>query len=371
MPPHPRVSHVPALDGLRGFAVIAVVMFHALLPGFRGGFIGVDVFFVLSGFLITSILIRELNAVARIDFARFYRHRAFRILPALLAALAGFVVFARWRGLSGMSILREVGPPLLFSTNWFRAAGYRFPVYFAHTWSLSIEEQFYLVWPVLVIVLWRVAKRRWCIAAVLGAALLVECSRAYLGWTGGSTDALYNRTDLRCDGLLVGAALAFAWSAGAAGFPRRAALAISACWPLAACLLIYICIAQTATARWMLLFGYSAAAISSGVLIHAIMADRSRFLIAILSLWPLRAIGAVSYGLYIYHWVIFTAFYYCGVSQWRSYIGIPLSLALAIVSYFVLERPMLRLRRSLDQRNMPDKPSGNADYQAPSLTRSA
>lgn len=350
MPPLPREGSLyhPALDGVRGIAVIAVVLFHALVPGFGGGFIGVDIFFVLSGFLITTLLVRDIDRVGRIDFGKFYRHRAFRILPPLVAALLAFVAFALWRGLSAKDILRETLPPMLFVTNWLRAARYEFPVYFAHTWSLSIEEQFYLVWPIAVAVLCRMRSRSWCAVVVLTMALGLELYRTYLFSISYTIDGLYNRTDLRSDGLLIGAALAFAWSADSASSVHRLMRVTGTGWPVAAGVLAAICLTQTATSVLMLSVGYSAASIASGVLIVAVVAKRSRVLNGVLGWPPLRAIGAISYGLYIYHWALFTAFYYCGVSDWRTYIGIPASLALATVSYLGMERPLLRLRRRLD-----------------------
>ncbi|HBK05960.1 MAG TPA: hypothetical protein DDZ81_08850 [Acetobacteraceae bacterium] len=346
--PSEGVTYYPALDGLRGVAVMAVVLFHALVPGFTGGFIGVDIFFVLSGFLITTLLIRDIDRADRIDFGKFYRHRAFRILPPLIAALLGFVAFALWKGLSPGDILRETLPPILFVTNWLRAARYSFPVYFAHTWSLSIEEQFYLIWPIAVAMICRSRSRSWCAVAVLATAFGLELYRAYLFSISYNIDGLYNRTDLRSDGLLIGSALAFAWSAGSASLVHRLVRVFSAGWPVAVGVLAMICLTQTATSVMMLSVGYSAASIASGVLVFAIVAKKSRVLNGVLGWGPLRAIGAVSYGLYIYHWALFTAFYFSGVSDWRTYIGIPASLGLAVVSYLGMERPLLRLRRRLD-----------------------
>ena len=173
-------SFLPHIEGLRGIAVLAVLWFHVGLPGMSGGFTGVDVFFVVSGFLITGLLLREHAQTGRIDLGRFYSRRMRRILPAALLTIAVTVVLAalflaplQVPGIAqdGAASALSVGNIrfALQSTDYFAETD---PSPFRHFWSLGVEEQFYLVWPGLMIVaLGSLRSRRW--VGVLMGALLV------------------------------------------------------------------------------------------------------------------------------------------------------------------------------------------------------
>src|SRR5918994_4200979 len=218
------LPYLPGLDGLRALAVIAVLLYHSGLPWIPGGFLGVEVFFVISGFLITALLLAEWRTEGSVDVKAFWMRRARRLLPALylliVATLAYAVVFlpGEVAGLRG-DVLAALG----YVTNWylvlahasyFEAIGR--PSLLKHLWSLAIEEQFYLLWPPMVAVGLSLGARRWrrrrllfvalagaAAAAVLMAALYrpeVDPSRLYFG------------TDTPATGLLTGAALAFAWT---------------------------------------------------------------------------------------------------------------------------------------------------------------
>ena len=141
------LGYRPYLDGLRGVAVISVIIMHGHSGFMTGGYLGVDVFFALSGFLITSLLIREADANGQINFSHFYFRRALRIFPAFGLLLAIFCGYAIWGGLSGSTLTAEILSSGLYVSNWTRAFGLGYPVYMSHTWSLAIEEQFYFLWP--------------------------------------------------------------------------------------------------------------------------------------------------------------------------------------------------------------------------------
>src|SRR5215217_6687399 len=219
-----RLPYVPGLDGLRALAVIAVLLYHAGLPWIPGGFLGVEVFFVISGYLITALLLTEWRRLGRVDLKAFWLGRARRLLPALylvlVVTLAYAVVFlpGEVAGLRG-DVLAALG----YVTNWYLVLGQESyfeaigrPSLLKHLWSLAVEEQFYLIWPLVLAfglsmgaTRWR--RRRILILALAGAvtsallmALLyrpeVDPSRIYFG------------TDTRATGLLVGAALAFVWA---------------------------------------------------------------------------------------------------------------------------------------------------------------
>ena len=211
-------SHVPALDGLRGAAVVAVLLYHG---GYlEGGYLGVDLFFVLSGYLITSLLLAEQRATGAIRLRTFWVRRIRRLVPALLLVLAGVAVYAwLWATPVDLTTIRRDGLATLFYVaNWhtiLRGVSYwdisLAPSPLQHTWSLAIEEQFYLVWPLVVAGLARFGRaaaaqrllRLCCLLAVVSAALFVA-----LPLLGMSTTRAYEGTDTRATALVLGAAWA-------------------------------------------------------------------------------------------------------------------------------------------------------------------
>lgn len=220
-PPHnnTRLAYLPGLDGLRALAVIAVMVYHAGLP-LRGGFLGVEVFFVLSGYLITALLVAEWQHEGRVDLIAFWRRRARRLLPALGVLLLGVllltVVFVpKDFSTFGADTVAALG----FVMNWQLIATERSyfdpllrPPLLQHLWSLAVEEQFYLVWPLLFVAGMRLLRPLGLLLATLlavGASvgLMVTSYRV-----GADPSRVYYGTDTRASALLLGAALALAWS---------------------------------------------------------------------------------------------------------------------------------------------------------------
>src|SRR5688572_5742181 len=222
-------SHVPALDGVRGVAVIVVLLFHGGVSWAKGGFLGVDAFFVLSGLLITSLLLDESRRTGAVDLARFWSRRARRLLPALLlvvaaAALYGAVLAPRG-SLAGLR--RDAIATLFYVANWrYIQAGADYfeataaPSVLRHTWSLAIEEQFYLVWPLVV---WGLARLRTAlhvsVGVVAAVGTLLSAAAMWLLFEpgGGGESRAYFGTDTRVQVVLTGAVLA----AVLAGLRRR------------------------------------------------------------------------------------------------------------------------------------------------------
>ncbi len=231
---------VPALDGLRAIAVFGVMLYHGGAPGVGGGFLGVNVFFVLSGFLITSLLLGEWTTRLTIRLGEFWARRARRLLPALLVLLVGVAIYAKVFASPGQfSNLRlDTLSSLFYVANWhFIFAGANYfdltaqPSPLAHMWSLAIEEQFYIVWPPVVLVLLRLgaklrpSRRLWPVlgVAVLGA-LASALEMRFLFLHGASVTRLYEGTDTRSQDILVGAVLAIAlamWARARHALPAR------------------------------------------------------------------------------------------------------------------------------------------------------
>ena len=218
------LSYVPALDGLRALAVLGVMLYHGGAPVAGGGFLGVDVFFVLSGFLITSLLLGEWARTVTIKLGQFWARRARRLLPALLVMLVGVAVFVKlFSGPGQFAGLRlDSLSTLFYVANWhFIAAGGNYfdataqPSPLQHMWTLSIEEQFYIVWPPVVLLLlhWgrklRPSRRLWPVLSVAVVGALASAVDMRLSFQGGaSVMRLYESTDTRSQDILIGAALA-------------------------------------------------------------------------------------------------------------------------------------------------------------------
>ncbi len=205
-----RFGYVPELDGMRGIADLAVMAYHARTPFLNGGFIGVDIFFVLSGFLITSLIINEYDSSASLNFKYFYMRRLLRLGPALILLLLVFVMLSMIflsKDKAQSNIITAI-ISLFYMSNWARAFSIHPLDYLGHTWSLSIEEQFYILWPLTLLVMLRAFKNRWIIAIMtLSFALTSWILRIQLIQNGTTFNRLYNGLDTRADALMIGCAL--------------------------------------------------------------------------------------------------------------------------------------------------------------------
>ena len=213
-----KARYIPALDGIRALAVIAVVLYHLGAPWMSGGLLGVTMFFVISGYIITKLLLREFSASGTIDLKSFWIRRARRLLPAIGALIIGVVILcAAFNRVMLTKMRPEIIPSLLFFNNWWQIA--HDSSYFAalgdpspltHFWSLAIEEQFYLLWPILLLILLRLRIKRSSIRRiVIAAAALSALAMAILYHPGTDPSRVYYGTDTRMFSLLLGAWLAF------------------------------------------------------------------------------------------------------------------------------------------------------------------
>ena len=359
----------PALDGLRAVAVIAVLLYHGGVDWMPGGFLGVDLFFCLSGYLITSLLLAERRGTGRIDLPAFWLRRARRLLPAAFLVIAVSVAAAAILVPGDLAQTRgDALASLFYVDNWHQLlvgqsyfAAFERPSLLRHMWSLSIEEQFYLLWPLALG--FGVAKlgARKTSLATLGLALLSALLMAVL-FTGGSDPSrVYYGTDTHAVGLLLGATLAFVWPLGRFEPPRRpsalAVLDITAGIALAALILAMV--------TWhdydALVYRGGIAAFSlTAVVLIATVAHPAGRAAHLLGSAPLRWIGARSYGIYLWHWPVM-ALTRPGIDvHWPLPLllafQIGLTIALAAASYRWLEQPFRngtaqrRIREILDAR---------------------
>ena len=354
-----RLGYRPAFDGIRAIAVFAVMLDHG---GTRlvGGSIGVDVFFVLSGFLITSLLLEEWSLTTRIKLFEFYRRRVLRLFPALAVAVALVgVLYAVIPGLDdGWPYLPTALAVVFYSGNWVTAfaspVGQHTLGALTHTWSLAVEEQFYLLWPLILIAC---LQRRWSparlVKLLVGIALCSAVWRAvlYLVALGPHGLATYIRFDTRADGLALGCAVAVA----AATISGRAALnRFAGATPVAlaaGAVLVFVAFETTWIDRRMYLGGFAVVNLAAAVVIAHVFANQSSLLSRSLSQRTLVWLGKRSYGLYLFHAPIFLVLSPArlGLSSVSGYatlvIDIAVTVAVAAASYRWIESYFLRKKR--------------------------
>jgi peptidoglycan/LPS O-acetylase OafA/YrhL len=315
-----EMGYLPGLDGVRALAVIGVLLYHADLTWITGGFLGVDVFFVLSGFLITSLLLEEYDRAGRIDFRRFYLGRARRLLPALfLMLLVVSAVVAVFYRDAAASLRADVVATLLYVNNWWYvlndASYFEFigrPPLLKHLWSLAVEEQFYLVWPLLAFLAMRRAGRRGVRILAIILALASTAWMISLSVSQGFPDyadpsRAYFGTDAHAMGLLVGAALATFWRPGrlSADIPAPARVLVTALGigALAGVIAFFLFVGEFTP--WM----YQRGGFLLLALVVALLIAMATHPASPLGRWmgtqPWRYLGQRSYGLYLWHWPIF------------------------------------------------------------------
>jgi peptidoglycan/LPS O-acetylase OafA/YrhL len=323
-----RLGYVPALDGLRGVAILGVLGVH--LFGLSGGFYGVDLFFVLSGFLITTLLLEEHDRTGRVSLRAFYIRRARRLMPALCAVLVLIAVVGPLY--YSPALLASIVASGLYAANIVRGFGtsdFLNATPAAHLWSLAQEEQFYVLWPVALLSLRRrLTERRLMTLLAAGFALLV-LYRAGLAVAGAGWHRIYYAPDTHMDGLVLGCLVACARRRGLTTVP-----VLAGCAAFALVVAAFALGAQTVP--WSV-GGMPVVEIAAAALVLAALSPGPVSLA--LSARPLVWIGALSYSLYLWH---IPAMWLTGWDdRWGA---LALTAALTLVSYYVIERPFRRPR---------------------------
>ncbi|MEO6598780.1 MAG: acyltransferase family protein [Polyangiaceae bacterium] len=346
-----RMRHIPALDGLRGLALLGVLLFHAagLLPG---GYLGVDLFFVLSGYLITSLLLAEREATGRIALSAFWVRRARRLFPALLSLMPVVALYARC--FARTDELRAVRVQALaalgYVANWqaiFQHKSYWelfvAPSPLEHTWSLSIEEQFYVVWPLLVALLLRRGTSRTLllVCLVLSAASMTAM---YFLFDPANTTRAYLGTDTRMAGILLGAALATRVSPKHV-FGAGTTRALDVLGALALLGLGFAWVKLRGTNPFLYRGGFWLSELAALALIACAVAGDRSYVARLLAFRPLVWLGTISYGVYLWHWPV-NVFLTPERAHLHGFslhvLRFAVTFAIAIASYRFLEQPIRR-----------------------------
>jgi peptidoglycan/LPS O-acetylase OafA/YrhL len=374
----PSLSYIPALDGIRGVAIIVIMGYHGGVFLTSGGFYSLDTFFALSGFLITSLLISEWQRTTTIRLGRFWARRARRLLPALLLMLLGVALFAAFLVPAGTypTLRGDTFSALFYYANWhFIANGSNYfnqtaltsPL--THTWSLAVEEQFYLVWPLVVLGLFKLWKstRVLLVVCVVGAvASAVEMGLLY---SPGNVNRLYYGTDTRAQSLLVGAALAVSltlWGdhrrrAGTlrpGTEPIRRRLGGDPAWAVqtlrgrVAVLAVGLAGVGVSAVLWTLVSyndalayrgGFFLAALATTAVLFSVVCSQRSVLARCLSVTPLRYVGRISYGMYLWHFPLFIYLDHArtGLTGYSLFaVRVAVTVLVATGSFYVVERPI-------------------------------
>lgn len=355
--PSSKSRYIPALDGLRALAVLAVIAYHMHLPWAPGGLLGVTMFFVLSGYLITSLLLIEHDKTRTIDLRQFWLRRARRLVPAIVFVIACTIVLCTVFNHALLTKMRgDIAPSLLFFNNWwqifhnvsyFDALGAPSPL--AHFWSLAIEEQFYLVWPIVLLTLLKLGAKRPALRNItLIAAGLSAIEMVLLFSPTADPSRVYYGTDTRAFSLLIGAYLAFVWPAHKLGARRgirltkRARTLLDAIGGLALVGLVLMVALSNGFSPFLYNGGLVLCSVLTAIVI-AVMVHPASVVGRIAGCAPLVWIGRRSYGIYLWHYPLLLLMNpdpRVETPWWLYLVQLAVVFACAAFSYRFIENPI-------------------------------
>ncbi len=373
----PSISYIPALDGIRGVAMIVIMGYHGGVFLTSGGFYSLDTFFALSGFLITSLLITEWRRTTSVRLRAFWARRARRLLPALLVMLLGVAIFAAFLFPQGTypGLRGDALASLFYYANWhfivtgsnyFNQTGFTSPL--NHMWSLAVEEQFYLVWPLVVLAVFKFSRSLRVLLIVCLAGAFASAVEMAILYSGADVNRVYYGTDTRAQSLLIGAALAVslslwgdrrrrvgtmprlddpvrrlggdpAWAAQTA-LGRGLVLAVGVLG-VAASVALWTKVSYNEAFAFQ--GGFLLAALATTAVLFSVVCFQRSLLARCLSVGPLRYVGRISYGMYLWH---FPLFIYVdnartGLTGYSLFaLRAIATVAIATVSFYVVERPI-------------------------------
>ncbi len=348
------IGYTPSLDGLRGISILAVLGFNGHVTWLRGGFVGVDVFFVLSGFLITLLLVEEHVRTSRVNLRNFYFRRALRLLPALFALILVCVSYAllfqpaekAWITIKGALYA------LFYIANWAQTLPNSAGIgALSHAWSLSVEEQFYILWPLLLLVLLRV-RIKWLIFAVLGLIIAVSiCLNAWLWQADTPYLRMYFGTDTRAHELLIGCVAALLLGFGLVRRRESLRWVFHSLSTLSLVIIFVSFFVFRHDEPFVYNGGFALISICTALLIVDLLLFPSR-ISRFFEFAPLVWIGKISYGLYLWHFPIFEVTHKFADGKVSPVLykvsGFVITLLVATASYYLLELPFLRLKRRFE-----------------------
>jgi peptidoglycan/LPS O-acetylase OafA/YrhL len=346
-----QLGYRPELDGIRGISILLVFGLHFTPRYVPGGYFGVEIFFVLSGFLITGLLLQEWHRRSSINLRDFYLRRAFRLGPALivyLILLSGYALIFMTRE-HATEIYIGVLATLSYVSNWLIAFLPSFPTgILAITWSLAVEEQFYFFWPLtLYLLLSRKLSPRIIILVIAIGLLIVVSHRLFLFHQGASFRRLYYATDTRADGLLWGCLLACLASWDLFPKSRIFEFVLKILAVISGIFLLFLAITMKSSNPILFKGVFTLATLAITIFITAVVLWPNFLGFSILKLRPLVWIGRISYGLYLWHWAV-RGYIFGPQSQpsaGRIVVAVILTFVIASLSFYVIEQPFLKLKK--------------------------
>ncbi len=331
-----------------------VMVFHASPTLLNGGFLGVDLFFVLSGYLITLHLLHEADKNGHVNLKHFYIRRFLRLMPAFILLIIAFLMLPWVLNLPPGTLnlyLKESLVALLYLANWARAFNVHAPDMLGHTWSLAIEEQFYLLWPFVLVLILRLQHKysapTMVIIAASFIALLAWSTRFLLCLQDTPLARLYNGLDTRADALMIGAALAGGMLAINKNNLKLIVTRITRiCLLPALAIIIYFALLADWQDPMLYYWKFSLIYFATAIVITFLSLSNKSLLAKALTIKPLIFIGAISYGLYLWHYPVYRVLLLLGMNEGHALLlyGSLISLIIASLSYYLLEKPILKFK---------------------------